>query len=93
MEMSGKLDALAALSPGKEFLMLDRKAVEPQSRSGRCGREKNIFPLPGIEPRPSSPSLHRLSHPGFLSPAVDSTKFTLPFNENRQIQKYRLYIL
>jgi hypothetical protein len=27
----------------------------PQSRSGHCGVEKNLLPLPGIEPRPSIP--------------------------------------
>jgi hypothetical protein len=29
-----------------------------------CGEENNLSPLPGIEPRPSSPSLYRLSYPG-----------------------------
>jgi hypothetical protein len=35
----------------------------PQSRSGHCGEEKNILPLPGFKPRPSSPSLYRLRYP------------------------------
>jgi hypothetical protein len=35
----------------------------PQSRSGRCGVKKNLLSLSGIEPRPSSPSLYRLSYP------------------------------
>jgi hypothetical protein len=36
---------------------MDRKLGGSQSQSGRCGVEKNIFPLPGIEPRPFSPYL------------------------------------
>jgi hypothetical protein len=36
----------------------------PQNRSGRCIVEKNISPLPEIEPRPSNPSLYRLSYLG-----------------------------
>jgi hypothetical protein len=39
---------------------LNRRLGEPQSRSGRCGEEKNLLPLPRIESRPSSPSLYRL---------------------------------
>jgi hypothetical protein len=34
---------------------LDRRLGGPQSRSGRCGEEKNLLPLPGIELRPPSP--------------------------------------
>jgi hypothetical protein len=34
---------------------LDRVLGGPQSRSGRRGIDTNILPLPGIEPRPSSP--------------------------------------
>jgi hypothetical protein len=37
---------------------------EPQSLSGSCGVQKNILPLPGTEPRPSSLLLYRLSYPG-----------------------------
>jgi hypothetical protein len=33
----------------------------PQSTSRRCGVEKNHLPLPGVEPRSSSLSLHRLA--------------------------------
>jgi hypothetical protein len=45
---------------------LYRRLGGPQSQSGRCGVEKNLLPMPGIEPRPSSPrsSLYRLSYPG-----------------------------
>jgi hypothetical protein len=32
----------------------------PQSRSERCGEEKNLLPLPRIERRPSNPSPYRL---------------------------------
>jgi hypothetical protein len=31
------------------------EAGGPQSRSGHCGEEKNLFLLLGIEPQPSSP--------------------------------------
>jgi hypothetical protein len=30
---------------------LDRRLGEPHSRSGRCGKDKNILLLLGIEPR------------------------------------------
>jgi hypothetical protein len=40
----------------------DRRRSRSQSRSERCEVEKNLLPLPGIEPRPS---LYRLSYPGF----------------------------
>jgi hypothetical protein len=33
---------------------------------GRCGEEKNVLPLPGIEPRPYSPSIYQLSYPGYF---------------------------
>jgi hypothetical protein len=35
------------------------------SRSGRCGADKNLLLLPGIELRPSFPSLYRLRYSGF----------------------------
>jgi hypothetical protein len=31
--------------------VLHRRLGGPQSRSGRCGVEKNLLPLPGIDPR------------------------------------------
>jgi hypothetical protein len=37
-----------------------------RSRFERFGGEKKLLPLAGIEPRPSSPSLYRLSYPGCL---------------------------
>jgi hypothetical protein len=45
---------------------VNRRLGEPQSRSGPYGVEKNILPLPRIEPRPTSPSpsLYQLSYPG-----------------------------
>jgi hypothetical protein len=48
---------------------LDRRLNGPQSRSGRCGEEKNSQPLSEIEPcnpdRPArSPALYRLSYHG-----------------------------
>jgi hypothetical protein len=44
-------------TPGKEP-PLDRRVCGPQSRSvpsGRCTKEKNLLPLPGVEPWFSSP--------------------------------------
>jgi hypothetical protein len=38
--------------------------VGPQSRSGSCGVETNLLPLLGIETRPPSSSLYRLSYAG-----------------------------
>jgi hypothetical protein len=45
---------------------LDRRLVRSQSRSVRRGEEKNLLPLPGINPgrRFRTPSLYRLSYPG-----------------------------
>jgi hypothetical protein len=45
MEVSGQLRAPAALTAGKEPLVL----TGPQSRFGRGGEEKNSQPLPGLE--------------------------------------------
>jgi hypothetical protein len=51
MEVSGQLHAPAAFPPGKNPLVpLYRRLGGPQSRSGRCGEEKNSQPLPGFEP-------------------------------------------
>jgi hypothetical protein len=51
MKVSGKLLAPVALSPGKISLYtLVRRLDGPQSRSGRCGEAKNLFPLPDINP-------------------------------------------
>jgi hypothetical protein len=41
---------------------LDRWLGGPQNRSGQRREEKNLLPLPGIEPPKSSPSLQRLSN-------------------------------
>jgi hypothetical protein len=49
MEVSGQLHSSAALSPRKKPL------GESQSLSGRCGEEKNLFPLAGIELQQCSP--------------------------------------
>jgi hypothetical protein len=46
----------SALPPGKDpQYPLDRRLGGLQSRSGRRGQKKNPLPLPGIEPRSSSP--------------------------------------
>jgi hypothetical protein len=50
MEVSGKLDASAALLPGKEpRYPLCRRLGGPQSRSEGGGEEKNSQSLPGVE--------------------------------------------
>jgi hypothetical protein len=50
MEVSDQLHASAALSPGENpWYPLGRKLGGPQSRSGRCGEEKNPQPLSGLE--------------------------------------------
>jgi hypothetical protein len=54
----------SASRPGGPRYPMDRRLGGPQSRSRRCGDEKNLFPLLGMEPRPSNPnpSLHRRNH-------------------------------
>jgi hypothetical protein len=45
MEVSGQLHSPAALPLAKEpWYPLDRRLGESQSRSGRCGEEKNLAP-------------------------------------------------
>jgi hypothetical protein len=63
LEVSGQLHAPAGLPQDKDPLAT--RLSGPQNQSGRCGG-KNLLPLPAIEPRPSSPSLCRLSYPGSL---------------------------
>jgi hypothetical protein len=42
--------------PGKEpRYPLGRRLSRSQNRLGRCGGEKDLFPLPGIDPGPPSP--------------------------------------
>jgi hypothetical protein len=49
MEVSGQLNAPAALAPGREsWYPLDRKLGGPQSRSRSSGKEKN--PNPVVQP-------------------------------------------
>jgi hypothetical protein len=55
MEVSGQLHGPATLPLEKEpQVPLDRRLGGPQSQFGRCGEERNLLPLLGIEPRPSS---------------------------------------
>jgi hypothetical protein len=50
MEVSGQLQAPAALTQGKSpWYPLARRLGGPQSRSGRGGEEKNSQSPPGIE--------------------------------------------
>jgi hypothetical protein len=52
MQVSGQLQAPAALPPGKDPLVsLDRRLGGPQSRSGRGGEEKNSQPRRESNPR------------------------------------------
>jgi hypothetical protein len=45
---------------------LDKRLGGPQSRSGRCGAEKNIFPVPGMKPRWASSKPEEVaSRPGW----------------------------
>jgi hypothetical protein len=51
MEVSGQLQAPAALPPGKgPWYLLDKRLGGPQSRSGRGDEEKNSQSLPGLKP-------------------------------------------
>jgi hypothetical protein len=49
MEVSGQLNATVALPP----VPMDTRLGGPKSRSGRCGVNRNLLPLPRNEPRPS----------------------------------------
>jgi hypothetical protein len=58
MEVSGQLHVPVALPPKKEPLVLSgEKRGRFQSRSKCRGEDKNILPLPGIDPRFSVNSL------------------------------------
>jgi hypothetical protein len=59
-------------TPGKKALryLLHRRLGGPRRRSEHCTKEKNLLPSQGIEAAfhgcpSSSPSLYRLSYPGF----------------------------
>jgi hypothetical protein len=69
MEVSGQLHTQAALSPGKEYLIIYRRLVGLQSSSALSGEEKNSQPPPGLEPyypdRPArNPALYQVSYHG-----------------------------
>jgi hypothetical protein len=57
MEVSGQFHHPAALAPGERVRGIHWTGgwVGPKNWYGRCGVEKDVLPLPGIEPRPSSP--------------------------------------
>jgi hypothetical protein len=56
MEVSSQLHAPAALPSGiKPLYPLDRRLGGPQSWFGLDGDDKNLLPLPDIEPRSFSP--------------------------------------
>jgi hypothetical protein len=57
--LTSALDEASASRPGRftprgkrPQCPLDKRLGGLQSQSGRCGVEKNLLPLPGIEPRP-----------------------------------------
>jgi hypothetical protein len=54
MELSGQLHAPAVLPPGKQVpgTHCVGSWIDPQSRSERCGVQKNLLPLSGIDIRP-----------------------------------------
>jgi hypothetical protein len=59
---------------------LGRRLGGNQSRSGLCGIKRNLLPLSGIEPLPSSPSLYWLSYPDsflILRPIVITSPRTI----------------
>jgi hypothetical protein len=94
MEVSGQLHALAALPQGKNpWHPLDRRSGGPQSRSRRGGEEKNLQPLPGIEPRIIQPVSQRYTNEvsRFLFPDVKvklKVKLSLCFNEHHAMKAY-----
>jgi hypothetical protein len=53
MEVTGQLHATTALlrRNSRQYPLDRRGGGQPQSRSGRCEEEKNVLPLPGIEPQ------------------------------------------
>jgi hypothetical protein len=75
MEVSGQFHAPAAFSSEKEPpIPLGRRLGGPQSRSGSCGEEKNLLPLPGLESLPSS--MQSLAIPKKLSQLLFLTNVT-----------------
>jgi hypothetical protein len=84
---------------------LDRRLGGPQSRYGRCGVQKHFLPLPRLKPRPSNPSLYRLTWLNLLLTrsavllrqllrhycrAYSLTKANSPqFNENGEMLPFR----
>jgi hypothetical protein len=83
--LTSELDAgeLSDSRPGC-FAFLERTSLDkrtgclggPQSRSGRCGEEKNRFHMPGIEPRLSSP--YPVAIPTELSRITEKQKLLSP---------------
>jgi hypothetical protein len=65
-------------NPGgkKHRYQLDRRLGGPHSRPGHYGQEKNLLPLPGIKPGPSSP------YPIVLQTAIPDSK-TVQFIRQR----------
>jgi hypothetical protein len=60
MEVSGQLNAPAALRPGKEPLVsIGYEVGWAQSRSGHGVEEKNSQPMPGFEPSIIQPVAQR----------------------------------
>jgi hypothetical protein len=71
--VSGQFHAPTALPSSKvPRNPLDRRLGGPESRSGLCGAQNNLFLLPGIEPLPSSPTLYRLRWTGGIDENYES---------------------
>jgi hypothetical protein len=66
--LSPRLRLVVSFAPLRFYprYTLGRRLSGPQSRSGHCGIQKSLFPLPGIEPGLPAPSLLVcwLSYPG-----------------------------
>jgi hypothetical protein len=67
---------------------LDKTPVEPQNWSGHCGVEKNLLPLPGIEPRLTRyhtawamPALHSPAFPKHYFIAIRTSSLPKPRKE------------
>jgi hypothetical protein len=73
MEASGQLHPPGRFIPGENgpLYPLEGRVDAPQSRYGRCGVEKNLQPVLGIEPRLTSrPFLYWLSYPYYIESSV-----------------------
>jgi hypothetical protein len=66
---------------------LDGRLGGPQTQCQRCEVEKNLLPLPGIKPWPSSPLLYSLSYSKIFVQISNSNK------NSRHVNVYFQFIL